>query len=664
MRDDTIDIDGVSVRSITAAAAVVGSGAAALNGALHLKRLGVDDVVVVTERLGGGTSANAGSDKQTYYRLNPDGADSDGATSMAEDLASGMGMHGDIALVEAALSSREFYHLVELGVPFPHDRFGTYIGYRTDHDTRSRGTSAGPNTSILMYQCLLEEVRRLHIPILDKIEVVDLVTVGSGGEKRICGLLAIKRNGLSDENLRLILIRSQYVIYGTGGTAALYRESVYPQSQTGSTGIALKAGAAAQNLAESQFGIASTPFRWNLSGSYQQVVPRYFSVDEDGGDEREFLVDRFPTSELMLGAQFLKGYQWPFDVRKINDFGSSNIDLAVHIERVAKGRRVFLDYTKNPAYGEVEFSVDTAPVVVREYLERSNALGETPVKRLKMMNSPAYDLFKENGIDLEKEPVEIAVCHQHVNGGLVGSIWWESNIANFFPVGECCGTHGVYRPGGSALNSGQVGSLRAAQMIAKRCSAGDCGEEKDATAAVEKALAEKIEYLKSLLAADKKIDPADERMAIQERMSAVMGIVRNAADIAGAIEENGRMFAEHRTSGIEDIGDLLAFLKNEDLLITERAFLESAHVLLATLRGSRGSFIVGRIDEIVKRYRKSAGGGIAVDLDESNGDTIIEFAYDDNLKGKNKRVKARPIPSRETWFEGVWRDFREGKIYE
>jgi hypothetical protein len=147
-------------------------------------------------------------------------------------------------------------------------------------------------------------------------------------------------------------------------------------------------------------------------------------------------------------------------------------------------------------------------------------------------------------------------------------------------------------------------------------------------------------------------------------MSAVMGIVRNAADIAVAIEENGSMSESHKIAGIEGIGDLLAFLKNEDLLITERAFLESAQKLLKTLRGFRGSFIVGRIDEIVNKYRESADRGIRVDLDESSGDTIIEFAYDDNLKGKIRRLKARPVPSREVWFEDAWRDFREGKIYE
>ena len=43
---------------------------------------------------------------------------------------------------------------------------------------------------------------------------------------------------------------------------------------------------------------------------------------------------------------------------------------------------------------------------------------------------------------------------------------------------------------------------------------------------------------------------------------------------------------------------LLAFVKNEDLLITERACLASAKFLLEALSGPRGSFLVGRADTI------------------------------------------------------------------
>ena len=39
-------------------------------------------------------------------------------------------------------------------------------------------------------------------------------------------------------------------------------------------------------------------------------------------------------------------------------------------------------------------------------------------------------------------------------------------MKGLYAAGECAGTFGVYRPGGSALNATQVGSLRAAEHIA------------------------------------------------------------------------------------------------------------------------------------------------------------------------------------------------------
>ncbi len=90
---------------------------------------------------------------------------------------------------------------------------------------------------------------------------------------------------------------------------------------------------------------------------------------------------------------------------------------------------------------------------------------DIPVDRLISMNSPAVELYRQHNIDLASEPLEVGVCAQHCNGGLKGNIWWESDIRHLFPVGEVNGSHGVYRPGGSALNSGQVGSRRAAEFI-------------------------------------------------------------------------------------------------------------------------------------------------------------------------------------------------------
>ncbi len=107
-----------------------------------------------------GTSRNTGSDKQTYYKLTLSGGAGDSVMEMANDLFSGGGVNGDTALAEAAGSVRSFIKLANLGVPFPTDAFGGFVGYRTDHDPRQRATSAGPLTSRYMTEALEDSVRR------------------------------------------------------------------------------------------------------------------------------------------------------------------------------------------------------------------------------------------------------------------------------------------------------------------------------------------------------------------------------------------------------------------------------------------------------------------------------------------------------------------------
>ena len=66
-------------------------------------------------------------------------------------------------------------NLVNLGVPFPHDKFGSWVGYKTDHDPRARATSAGPYTSQMMFRVLASEVKKRNIEVLDQHHVVALL---------------------------------------------------------------------------------------------------------------------------------------------------------------------------------------------------------------------------------------------------------------------------------------------------------------------------------------------------------------------------------------------------------------------------------------------------------------------------------------------------------
>ena len=142
------------MRMVRVGALVIGSGCAGYAAADALFACGVTDCAVLTKGRLDGTSRNTGSDKQTYYKLSLCSDREDSVYGMAADLFAGGAMHGDTALCEAAGSVKAFMKLNLLGVPFPTNEYGEYIGYQTDHDTKGRATSVGPLTSKVMTEKL------------------------------------------------------------------------------------------------------------------------------------------------------------------------------------------------------------------------------------------------------------------------------------------------------------------------------------------------------------------------------------------------------------------------------------------------------------------------------------------------------------------------------
>ncbi len=663
-------ISGISVPIVSCNTVVVGSGAAGLGAAVSLHARGVTDVVIATDSVTGGTSRNAGSDKQTYYTLSLTGAEPDAVAAMAADLAAGGGMHGDLALIEARYSLRAFHRLVELGVPFPRSRFGAHPGYRTDHDPRGRATSAGPLTSRYMTEALAAEADRRGIPLLDRHQVVALVTGGTGDETCVMGALALTSvTGADSTDGGFVLFNAVNVILATGGPGGMYAHSVYPESQIGSTGLALRAGARAVNLTESQFGLASLTPRWNLSGSYQQVIPRYLSTDAGGGEEREFLSEVFPDAGRLALAIFRKGYEWPFDPRKVAGYGSSLIDLLVDRERRERGRRVFLDYTANPGGGERYPSLDPdrLPGEARTYLANSDALAATPIERLERLNPPAVRFFRDHGVDLGRGRLEIAVCAQHCNGGLEGNLWWDSNLRHLFPVGEVNGSHGIYRPGGAALNAGQVGGMRAAEYIAARY-AGAPPDEDEFLAAAAPVLEENSTFLQRALelGGGAGLDPAGVIEAIGARMSEAAaqvrdpGTVRRALGVARELHE--RLPGE---IGLAAPAEAPALFRARDLTCTHRLWLEAIAAYLERGGGSRGSYLVPDPAGIEVCPELGPPGRIRMNDPGAFVDAhLLTLTLAPTGEVVTAWVEPRPVPSEDLWFERVWTEFREGWIFD
>ena len=676
MKELKINIEQYEIKEYNSI--IIGSGAAGLNCALHLLEEGIDasNIAIITEELGGGTSFNTGSDKQTYYKLSLIGDQADSPYEMAKDLCASGAMHGDIALIEASNSVREFFHLVQLGVPFPHDKFGEFVGYKTDNDPKQRATSIGPLTSQEMSKCLLRAVQNENITIYNKYYAFKILINKNKKRNESVGLICIKTDELSLEKdindliSSIKIFQARNIVIATGGPAILYKSSVYPESQRGSLGLAITASCKLQNLTESQFGLSSIDYKWNVSGSYMQVIPRFLSIDSNGFQD-EFLTKYFPSFEALSKAIFLKGYQWPFNVEKIDNYGSSLIDLAIYYETEILGKKVYLDFTHNPS-GYKEKDLDS---IAKIYLSNSNALAKTPIERLKGLNPLAIKLYRNHNIDINKDYLQIAVCNQHLNGGITGDIWWETNIKHLFAIGEANGSHGIHRPGGAALNSGQVGGLRAAQRIGR--------VYKDIKSIKRnqflKLAIQEIELLidsfdsvftKARGKKIKNLAPNDILKHIQNRMRKYAGIIRPMASISEEIEKiNKQIDNLDIIIELESNKELIDYLRIKDALITQKFFLESILNYHENNGSSRGSYLILRDElnhflneqhiippENLNRFKFIKSDNLLLDKIQ----TIQSQAGITNIEWE----RVRDIPKEDMWFENIWKDFANGKVFQ
>lgn len=397
-------------------------------------------------------------------------------------------------------------------------------------------------------------------------------------------------------------------------------------------------------------------FRWNLSGSYQQVLPRYFSTAPDGSDSRDFLSDAIPDSWKILEQVFLKGYQWPFDPRKVD--GSSVIDLLVYRETKLRGRRVFLDYRRNPL-AEPEGRLETALLspAALEYLSQSGALGDTPIERLSALNQPAVSLFSSRGIDLASQPLEIAVCAQHHNGGIATDSWYESHIKGLFVIGEACGSHGIYRPGGAALNAGQVGARRCAQRIFLRSKTPDPPSLVDFSFLLEEALSQLEDFCQKLLSRPGDSNVLENRREAGQWMSRCAGQFRSKASLEEALSAIEKMLGDFFDKTLLSCSmELAEAFRNYDLLVTQKMLLCSMLHAIGDQVASRGSYLVADeagqcpalLPEDLFRYRLD---------DQSHNGQIQEGEW---AKGNPRFFfrPVRPIPQTDRWFERVWAQYR------
>ncbi len=521
-----------------------------------------------------------------------------------------------------------------------------------------------------MSECLQKQLKKYGVKIHDKQEAAHLITVGSGGDKRIAGIVTVDKKKIGKSNQAVNVFLGANIVFAAGGPGELFKTTVYPNGQLGIHGLALKAGLIGANLTESQFGLASIKFRWNVSGTYMQALPRIYSTSARGKDEREFLTDFFPSMSKMATNIFLKGYQWPFDPQRIENLKSSLIDVLVFNE-TQKGRRVYMDFLKNPIGNNSmdEFDIDALEPEAKEYLQKAGALQKTPIERLAHMNTPAIEIYKENGIDLYSEPLEIAVCAQHNNGGFAVDRWWQSNIAHTFIIGEMAGTHGVKRPGGSALNAGQTGGLRAAEYIVNAYGC-DMPDYSDKQSEIDGQISAVVTGLDKFTV-EAGLKPKEVLEDIRSRMTASAGHIRELNDAQKALKEALELYKSIQEKGFNSKNpkELIMAVQAGHLALASVAYLKAVVELLKQGSGSRGSHLVLTQDGVQIHsdvIDKATNEPLKFKPEnESLRSSVLQIEYDENSPDlfKSNIIELRPAPTDRKAFEPAWQDYREGKIY-
>jgi succinate dehydrogenase / fumarate reductase flavoprotein subunit len=242
----------------------------------------------------------------------------------------------------------------------------------------------------------------------------------------------------------------------------------------------------------------------------------------------------------------------------------------------------------------------------------------------------------------------------------------------------------VYRPGGAALNSGQVGATRAAQFIAARRSQSPLGEAEFAAAAEGplRDAADLVARATERAAAGREDNTGDLLRAVGELMSAKAGPVRSRQSIAEALEQVEDWLGTYRELVVADAGSRRAVNRAflvRDILTTAQVYLTAMADYVDHGGRSRGSVLYTDPSGSLPLVGYGPDASQELELPELFRFTLDDGALDDEVQevGWTPHRAAdpasaseagdvavtwrprRPIPEADDFFENVWREYRE-----
>jgi fumarate reductase (CoM/CoB) subunit A len=500
---------------------VIGSGGAGLLAAIHAARRGARVILLEKGAFGksGCTILGEYSTNAAFGYADPR---DNPAVHAADTLREGRYIN-DRRLVEVFVQEAPALvnELVEFGVKFDH-KDGRLDQGLTPGNTYPRACFAGFHTGQTMMVGIKREAKR-HANL--KTAEGEIVTslVMSGG--RVVGARTVH---WADGKPRLY--QAGAVVLATGGSAQLYERATTSIDNTGDGMVlALEAGATLQDLEFVQFlpFVMCHPPTFGLNPAMPELLRR---------------VEVRLTNQA--GEAFVERTMPDWRYKGTRDILSQLLYLEIMGGRASPHGGLYLSVAHNP--------------------------GEVIVKNLGVL----YTQMLRQGIDLKRDPVEVAPsAHYHMGGIKIDEHGW-TGVPGLFAAGEVTsGVHGANRLAGNALSEILVFGARAGEAAAADANSAPAGPLKED----EKSPAKPEWRLDP-----QGLRPAAFRARLQRTMWQQCGVVRSQEGLLQARnalqqlrQESETLLAVTSTITVYN-REILDLLEARSMVVLAQAIVESA----------------------------------------------------------------------------------------
>jgi succinate dehydrogenase / fumarate reductase flavoprotein subunit len=391
--------DGLRYEKVETGVLIIGAGAAGLRAAIELARAGVETLVLGKRRHGdahtiwasGGINAALGTrDPEDRWEIHA-----------ADTLREGHFVNDPHAVELLARNAPErIRELADWGCKFSRTDEGALDQRYFGAQSYRRTCFAGDKTGEAILNTLVAKARELEVPYRENVYVTKVLT----GRDRAVGAA-----GYDMDSGEYVVFRAPAVVLAAGGMTALYtRNSSRSDENTGdAAALAYEAGAVLRDMEFVQFHPTGMVYPEEYSG---QLVTE--AVRGEGGrlynTEGERFMERYSPEHMELDAR--------------------DVVARANYQEIQAGRG-----TEN---GAVLLDIShRSPEYLRERLPRM------------------YEQFRELGVDITREPMEVAPTAHYAMGGIeVDFETGATTLPGLFAIGEAtAGVHGANRLGGNSL---------------------------------------------------------------------------------------------------------------------------------------------------------------------------------------------------------------------